>query len=71
MTLRIIWRFFVDPEGRWRWQQVSDARILIAESRNSYASYDDVVHAAQAAGYVYQASQANLKHLRSDGIPRR
>ena len=71
MTPRIIWRFYADPEGRWRWQQVSDERVLLAESRNSYASYDDVMHAARAAGYVYEAAQASLKHLRSDGFTRR
>jgi hypothetical protein len=70
VTPRTIWRFFADPEGRWKWPQVSDARVLLAESRDSDASYDDVVHAARAAGYVYQAAQAGLKRLRSDRIPR-
>jgi hypothetical protein len=71
MTRRIIWRFFADPEGRWRWQQMSDERILLAESAGSYPSYDDVLHAARAAGYVYEVAQPSLKHLRNDGLPRR
>jgi hypothetical protein len=71
MTPRIIWRFFSDPEGRWRWQQVSDERVVLAESRDAYATYDDVMQAARAAGYVHEAAQVSLKHLRSDGGPRR
>jgi hypothetical protein len=71
MIRRIIWRFFADPEGRWRWQQVSDERILLAQSGGSYASYDEVMRGARAAGYVYEAAQPSLKPGRGNAIPRR
>ena len=58
--MRVTWRFFVGKDMRWRWQQLSDDRSVVAESRSSYDDYERCVAAAQSKGYVYEVTQGKL-----------
>src|SRR5687767_6308401 len=40
VSMRVIWRFFVGEDMRWRWQQLSVDRAVVAESRSSYEKYE-------------------------------
>ena len=59
--MRVTWRFFVSEDMRWRWQQLSDDRSVVAESRSSYDDYERCIAAAQSKGYVYEAAQDKLQ----------
>ena len=58
--MRVTWRFFVGEDTRWRWQQLSDDRSVVAESRSTYENYERCVAAAKSNGYVYEAAQGKL-----------
>jgi hypothetical protein len=58
--MRVIWRFFVGEDTRWRWQQLSVDRAVVAESRASYEKYERCLAAAQSKGYVFEAAQDRL-----------
>ncbi len=60
-----IWRFYTDADHRWRWQRLSAARQLIAESRAGYEIYGQCVAAAQGEGYEFLPSQEKLKQMSS------
>jgi hypothetical protein len=45
---------------RWRWQQLSVDRAVVAESRTSYEKYERCLAAAQAKGYIFEAAQPRL-----------
>jgi hypothetical protein len=55
--MRTVWRFFVGGDARWRWQVLSTDKNVVSESSSSYAKYDACLAAAQASGYVFEASQ--------------
>jgi len=55
-SMNAVWRFYMDPERRWRWQQLTASRVLLSESRNGYAEYDDCMKDANTHGYVHQPS---------------
>ena len=58
--MRVIWRFFVGEDARWRWQQLSVDRAVVSESRSSYDKYERCLAAAKAKGYVFEAAQGRL-----------
>ena len=60
VVMRVIWRFFVGEDARWRWQQLSVDRAVVAESRSSYEKYERCLAAAQSKGYVFEAAQPRL-----------
>ena len=55
-----IWRFYVDQQGTWRWQEMSASGEIVAESACGYSTYDDCLGGAQACGYRYEMSQPPL-----------
>ena len=55
--MNYIWRFYVDPDRRWRWQRLSPDRSLVAESRAAYKEYESCVTNARNEGYDFQPSQ--------------
>jgi hypothetical protein len=55
--MNIIWRFYTDPNLRWRWQRLATDRTVISESHAGYAEYDASVADATDKGYVILASQ--------------
>jgi hypothetical protein len=56
----LIWRFYVDPRQRWRWQHLSVQREVIAESPKSYKKYEDCLADATDKGYVFYPSHAKI-----------
>jgi len=56
----VVWRFFVDQDGGWRWQQLGSDSALLSESSGSSATYDDCVGDAQVHGYRYARSQEKV-----------
>jgi hypothetical protein len=67
--MRRIWRFFATDDGRWRWQQLTDDRMLIAQSALTYVDYEQCIASAQAAGYVYEAPQKRIARPGNAGFP--
>jgi hypothetical protein len=58
-----IWRFYVGPDGHWRWQRLSPDRLLISESRSGYAEYEGCLANAKEEGYVFLPSQDKLARI--------
>lgn len=58
--MNFIWRFYVDPDHRWRWQRLSSDRSVVAESRAAYKEYEGCLANAKDEGYVFHPSQAKL-----------
>lgn len=58
--MRVIWRFFVGENMRWKWQQLGYDRRVIAESRSSYDNFERCIAAARTKGYVYCSAQEHL-----------
>ena len=59
-----IWRFYLDQQGGWRWQQMSISIGVIAESSSASPTYDDCLASAQPCGYRYERSQPALPRYR-------
>jgi hypothetical protein len=66
-NMQVTWRFFVGDDTRWRWQQLSTDRSVVAESQTSYDDYECCVAAARAQGYVYHAAQGRLVRPGNEG----
>ena len=58
--MQVTWRFFVGTDMRWRWQQLTTDRNVVAESLESYDDYECCIAAARAQGYIYHAAQGRL-----------
>jgi hypothetical protein len=56
----LIWRFYMDHNHRWKWQQLSVHREVIAESHTAYKDYEECLSDARGNGYDFQPSQAKL-----------
>src|SRR4051812_46107135 len=65
--MQVTWRFFIDSDMRWKWQQLSTDRSVVAESQTSYDDYDCCVAAARAQGYVYHVAQGRLVRPGNEG----
>jgi hypothetical protein len=52
-----VWRFYTEAD-EWKWQRLSVAGEVIAESAMTYKSYDDCLADARGGGYVFQAAQS-------------
>jgi hypothetical protein len=55
-----VWRFYVDADGAWRWQQLGTDSKLLGESPASHTSYEFCVADAEGHGYRYAPSQAKV-----------
>jgi hypothetical protein len=69
--MNVIWRFYMDQQGQWRWQQMNIDRAVLCESMSGYATYDACMGDASARGYTYQASQAGTIAPRNRYVDRR
>jgi hypothetical protein len=58
--MQVTWRFFVGTDMRWRWQQLTTDRNVVAESVESYDDYEGCIAAARAQGYIYHVAQGRL-----------
>jgi hypothetical protein len=56
----VVWRFYVDPQGGWRWQQLASDQNVLADSTGAHATYDDCVRDAETHGYRFAPSQKKL-----------
>jgi hypothetical protein len=61
----VVWRFYVDPHGAWRWQQLGSDHSVLGDSSAAYATYDECVSDAEAHGYRFMPSQKKV------GLPAR
>jgi hypothetical protein len=55
-----VWRFYMDPEHRWRWQRLSSDRSVLSESLAGYKEYAGCLANAKGEGYVFYPPQAKL-----------
>ena len=69
--MKVTWRFFVGEDLRWRWQQLTTDRSVIAESQTSYEDYECCIAAARSDGYIYHAAQGKLVRPGNDRFPGR
>jgi hypothetical protein len=53
----IVWRFFANEYGKWRWQKLGPDRAIISQSLRAFDSYDSCIDAARRSGYVFQLAQ--------------
>lgn len=56
----VAWRFYVCPDGAWRWQQLAVDQTVLCESSSASATYDDCLRDAEAQGYRHAASQEKV-----------
>jgi hypothetical protein len=62
--MNLIWRFYLDPNRQWRWQQLAFNLDVVAESPKGYKEYEICVENAQSQGYVYLPSQTTQAKAR-------
>jgi hypothetical protein len=58
IQVNAVWRFYLDPDGKWRWQRLTIHQVVISESHSAYKDYEGCVADAQKKGYVFQTSHA-------------
>lgn len=56
-----IWRFYKDGDAGWKWQRLSINKVVVAESRVTFAEYAGCVKDATEKGYQPQPSQEKLR----------
>ena len=56
----VVWRFYVDQEGTWRWQQLASDQSVLSDSPTAQATYDACVRDAEAHGYRFAPSQEKV-----------
>jgi hypothetical protein len=56
-----IWRFYRDGDAGWKWQRLSINKVVMAESRVTFADYAECVRDATQKGYQSQPSQEKLR----------
>jgi len=54
----LIWRFYMDPAQRWRWQRLAVDRTVVETSRSGYAHYEACVANAGEHGYAAHPSRS-------------
>jgi len=52
-VVNVIWRFYMDGQQRWKWQQLSVDRSVVAESARAYKDYEACLANAQVQGHEY------------------
>ncbi len=55
--MNVIWRFFMDVNRRWKWQQIGAGQAVVAESPNAYTDYEACMEDARNQGYVFTTSK--------------
>lgn len=56
-----IWRFFKDGDAGWKWQRLSINKVVMAESPQPFAEYEECVQDATRRGYQHQPSQEKIR----------
>ncbi|MGE5465780.1 MAG: hypothetical protein ACM3RQ_01245 [Methanocella sp.] len=56
-----IWRFYRDGDAGWKWQRLSINKVVMAESRVTFADYAECVRDATQKGYQHQPSQEKIR----------
>lgn len=51
--VNVIWRFYMDGQQRWKWQQLSVDRSVVAESTRGYKDYETCLANASGQGHEY------------------
>ena len=54
MDRNLIWRFFTDANGKWKWQQLAFDKSVIEESKTPYKEYEECLADARARGYIFR-----------------
>jgi uncharacterized protein YegP (UPF0339 family) len=62
--MNLIWRFYRDPNGQWRWQHLAFNLDVVAESPKGYNEYEGCVENAVDHGYVSVLPQTTQKKSR-------
>ena len=57
LHMNVIWRFFVDGNQHWKWQQIGAGQSVVAESAKGYTNYEACMEDARDQGYVFTASK--------------
>ncbi len=52
-----MWRFFLNEQSLWKWQQIAVDREIIDEALQAYADYEACISDAMACGYLFVPSQ--------------
>jgi hypothetical protein len=61
--INFVWRFYVDPDGAWRWQRLGTDSKIHGESPASHATYEVCVADAEVYGYHFARSQEKVGQL--------
>jgi hypothetical protein len=69
--MNLIWRFYSDPDRRWRWQRLSVDKKVVNESKSGYKEYESCVANAREQGYVYLPPQSTRAEERPSVKTRR
>lgn len=56
--MNLIWRFYRDQDGRWKWQHLRFDQTVLAESKTAYKEYEGCIENAREEGYEFQPSQS-------------
>lgn len=56
--MNVSWRFYIDQDRQWRWQQLSMNGVITRESQGAFKDYDACLADAQEKGYIFQPSQS-------------
>jgi hypothetical protein len=59
-VMNFIWRFYLDSNQRWKWQQLAVDRTVLAESTAGYKEYERCLANARDHGHVFHPSQQKL-----------
>lgn len=55
--MNVIWRFYLNEQQRWKWQQLAVDRSVVAESAKAFKEYEACLANAQGQGHEYLPSQ--------------
>jgi len=55
--VNVSWRFYIDQDRQWRWQQLSMNGVIARESQGAFKDYDACLADAQGEGYIFLPSQ--------------
>ncbi len=55
--MNLVWRFYIDPDHRWKWQRLAFDRTVIAESTRAHKDYEACLVDAHKSGYDFEPSK--------------
>lgn len=66
--MNLIWRFYLDKNRQWEWQQLTVNQDVVEESPKGYKGYEGCVEDARRHGY--DSAPAQTKHAKTVGHAR-